>query len=62
MGEKYIYAGLTEWLTPHITTLSRGSLARKSFTFWATKCFFFVFVLLAIEATIALAEAIFSEQ
>lgn len=50
---------LTEWLTPHITTLSRGSLARNSFTFWATKCFFLVLVLLAIDAAMLLAEAIF---
>lgn len=38
---------LTEWFTPHIRTLSSGSLARKSFTFCATKCFFLVLVLLA---------------
>lgn len=50
---------LTEWLTPHITTLSRGSLARNSFTFCATKCFFLVFVLLAMDAAMLLAEAIF---
>lgn len=52
---------LTEWLTPHITTLSRGSLARKSFTFCATKCFFLVFVLLAMDAAMLLAEAIFQQ-
>lgn len=52
---------LTEWLTPHITTLSRGSLARKSFTFWATKCFFLVLVLLAMDAAMLLAEAIFKK-
>lgn len=50
---------LTEWLTPHMSTLSRGSLARNSFTFWATKCFFLVFVLLAMDAAMLLAEAIF---
>lgn len=36
---------LTEWLTPHIKTLSTGSLARNTFTFCCTKCFFFVLVL-----------------
>lgn len=35
----------TEWLTPHIRTLSTGSLARKTFTFCCTKCFFLVFLL-----------------
>lgn len=31
------------WLTPHMNTLSRGSLARNNFTFWCLtrKCFFF---------------------
>ena len=43
-----------------IKTLSRGSLARNSFTFCDTKCFFFVFVLLAIvEARLLAAEAMF---
>lgn len=36
---------LTVWLTPHIRTLSTGSLARKTSTFCCTKCFFFVFLL-----------------
>lgn len=45
-------ASLTEWFTPHMRTLSSGSLARKSLTFWATKCFFLVLVLLAITDTI----------
>lgn len=36
---------LTVWLTPHIKTLSTGSLARKTSTFCWTKCFFFVFLL-----------------
>lgn len=31
-------------------TLSSGSEARNSFTFWHTKCFFFVLVLLALSA------------
>ena len=35
---------LTEWLTPHMKTLSTGSLARNTFTFCWTKCFFFVLV------------------
>ena len=35
------------WFTPHIRTLRIGSLARNSFTFWHTKCFFLVLVLLA---------------
>lgn len=55
---KKMYIWLTEWLIPHMRTLSRGSLARNSFTFWATKCFFFVFVLLANDATALAAEAI----
>lgn len=37
------------WLTPHIRTLSTGSLARKTSTFCCTKCFFFVFLLAARE-------------
>lgn len=41
---------LTVWLTPHIRTLRSGSEARKSFTFWQTKCFFFVLVLEALRA------------
>ncbi len=49
---------LTEWFIPHMRTLRRGSLARNSFTFWATKCFFFVFVLLANDETALPAEAI----
>lgn len=53
---------LTEWLTPHMTTLSRGSLARNSFTFWATKCFFLVFVLLAMDAAMLAAEAMFKAK
>lgn len=54
---------LTEWFTPHIKTLSSGSLARNSFTFWDTKCFFLVLVLLAMDAARLLAaEAMFSEQ
>lgn len=36
---------LTVWLTPHIRTLSTGSLARKTSTFCCTKCFFLVFLL-----------------
>lgn len=52
---------LTEWLTPHMTTLRRGSLARNSFTFWATKCFFLVLVLLAMDAAMLAAEAMFEE-
>lgn len=34
---------LTVWLTPHINTLSSGSFARNSLTFWCftRKCFFF---------------------
>lgn len=44
---------LTEWFTPHMRTLSSGSLARNNFTFCATKCFFLVLVLLAMtEATV----------
>lgn len=41
-GEKKNYA-LTVWLTPHINTLSSGSFARNSLTFWCftRKCFFF---------------------
>lgn len=36
---------LTEWLTPHINTLSRGLFERKTFTFWLiTRKFFFFFV------------------
>lgn len=38
----------TVWLTPHIKTLSMGSLARNNFTFCPIKCFFFVLVLLAL--------------
>lgn len=38
----------TVWLTPHIKTLRIGSLARNNFTFCPIKCFFFVFVLLAL--------------
>lgn len=41
---------LTVWLTPHIRTLRSGSEARNSFTFWQTKCFFFVLVLEALSA------------
>lgn len=41
---------LTVWLIPHIRTLRSGSEARKSFTFWQTKCFFFVLVLEALRA------------
>lgn len=43
-----------------MTTLSRGSLARNSFTFWATKCFFLVLVLLAMDAAMLAAEAMFN--
>lgn len=34
---------LTVWLMPHMNTLTKGSLARKSLTFWCftLKCFFF---------------------
>lgn len=38
------------WLAPHMRTLSSGSEARNSFTFWHTKCFFLVLVLLALRA------------
>lgn len=41
---------LTVWFAPHIRTLSSGSEARNSFTFWHTKCFFLVLVLLALRA------------
>lgn len=41
---------LTVWLAPHMRTLSSGSEARNSFTFWHTKCFFLVLVLLALSA------------
>lgn len=40
---------LTVWLTPHMRMLRRGSEARKSLTFWQTKCFFFVLVLEALS-------------
>lgn len=51
---------LTEWWTPHISTLRRGSLDRKSFFFCGMKCFFFVLVLLAMEeARLATPEAMF---
>lgn len=43
-------AALTVWLAPHMRTLSSGSEARNSFTFWHTKCFFLVLVLLALRA------------
>lgn len=48
---------LTEWLTPHMRTLSSGSLARNNFTFCATKCFFLVLVLLAMTGTMLLGAA-----
>lgn len=50
-------AALTEWLTPHMRTLSSGSLARNNFTFCATKCFFLVLVLLAMTGTMLLGAA-----
>ncbi len=56
--EKECRFWLTEWFIPHMRTLRRGSLERNSFTFWATKCFFFVFVLLANDETVLPAEAI----
>lgn len=43
------------WFTPHIRTLRIGSLARNSFTFWHTKCFFLVLVLLALSGATATA-------
>lgn len=46
---------VTVWFTPHISTLRIGSLARNSFTFWHTKCFFFVLVLLALSGATATA-------
>lgn len=45
-----VRALLTVWLAPHMRTLSSGSEARNSFTFWHTKCFFLVLVLLALRA------------
>lgn len=49
------FQGLTEWLTPHMKTLRTGSLARNTFTFCCTKCFFLVLVLGA-RITIGLEE------
>lgn len=46
---------VTVWFTPHIRTLRIGSLARNSFTFWHTKCFFLVLVLLALSGATATA-------
>ena len=48
---KNVQCLLTEWLTPHIKTLRRGSLERKIFTFWLMALnffFFFIFVRLDI--------------
>lgn len=44
-------------MTPHMRTLSSGSLARNNFTFCATKCFFLVLVLLAMTGTMLLGAA-----
>lgn len=49
-GRAPLRAALTVWLAPHMRTLSSGSEARNSFTFWQTKCFFLVLVLLALRA------------
>lgn len=49
-GSGEVHFLLTVWLTPHISTLRSGSEARKSLTFWQTKCFFFVLVLEALSA------------
>lgn len=50
---------LTVWLTPHIRTLSTGSLARKTSTFCCTKCFFLVFLL---DARLLRAEVMLGED
>lgn len=39
------FSRLTEWFTPQMNTLTTGSLARNTFTFCWTKCFFLVFIL-----------------